>query len=111
MSLEIRTPSLVTVQPLLRDPREQPVLSPTPAPAPPAHLFGEPPALLQQRRERAQLLADFWEAGDVRGFSLFAGEFIWQDPAIATLLPDEARPTALKLVSQAAIRLYRQGQR
>lgn len=85
---------------------------PLPLPDRPAHLFeGGSSAVLArnaQRRERAAVLKTWWASGDKRTFSLFAGEALWDDPALAELLPADAAAYALTLVSQAAIRLHRQ---
>lgn len=112
MRRDIRTPSLVTVQPVLRDPREQPVLPERLGPPPPAHLFGGGSsavmALNDRRRELASILTKWWNEGDVRGFSLFAPEAMWFDPDLALLLPPDAAQHALTLVNEAAIRAERQ---
>ena len=89
------------------DPRDQPVFPAPVAVLPPEHLFMETQDRLRWRQERAAILVDLWQR-DRRGFDLLAGECIWEDPQVAALLPADAAAAAIRLVSQAAIRLHRQ---
>lgn len=86
------------------DPRDPYVLSREPEPETPESLVR---AIQDQRKARADWLVDLWQR-DRTGFTLFAGEFIWEDPAISELLPYDAAMHAVTLVNEAAMRLYRQ---
>ena len=86
------------------DPRDPYVLAPEPAPEDPYSLVR---AIQETRKEQVAFLVDLWQR-DRRGFDLFAGELIWNDTAIAGMLPKDAAHHALTLVNAAAMRLYRQ---